>query len=179
MPITPLHASTLLFLYFKDRWRIDPLALVVSTTFIDLEPLYYILLGEPIDHRVWHGFTLALTIYPLLVTIGVYMTESLFEKRLWTIYKWVGFNPTRAKYPLLNIYLLSLLGGFSHIFLDMFAHREMFWVLYPFINGNPFYNWQAATIAEVTVIILSIYSLGCWLKSLQVAAVSAFPTTKK
>lgn len=178
MPITPLHASALLFLYFKDRWRIDPLALVVSTTFIDLEPLYYILLGEPLDHRVWHGFTLALTIYPLLITIGVYTVENLFENKLWAIYKLVGLNPTRVKYPPLNIYLLSLLGGFSHIFLDMFAHREMFWVLYPFINGNPFYNWQAAMIVEVAVIILSIYSLGCWLKSLEAATVSA-STTKK
>ncbi|MEM3729064.1 MAG: DUF4184 family protein [Candidatus Bathyarchaeia archaeon] len=167
MPITPLHTTTLLFLYFKDRRRIDPLALAISTTFIDLEPLYYIFLGEPLDHRVWHGFTLALALYPVLVTIGVYIAESLFENKLWTVYKWVGFNPVKAKYPLLNIYLLSLLGGFSHIFLDMFTHREMLWVLYPFANGNPFYNRQAAIIVEATVIILSIYSLWCWLKSIE------------
>lgn len=69
-----------LFLYFRDKQRIDPLALAVSTAVIDLEPLYYMVLGEPLDHRVWHGFTLALTIYPLLVALGVYMAERFFEK---------------------------------------------------------------------------------------------------
>jgi len=165
MPITPLHISALLFLYFKDKNRVDPLALAVSTTFIDIEPLYYILFGETLDHRVWHGFTLALTIYPILVTIGVYTTEHFFENKLLDVYRWARLKPVKAKYPPLNIYLLSLLGGFSHIFLDMFTHREMLWVLYPFASGNPFYTWQASIIVEATVIILSIYSLYHWLKN--------------
>jgi membrane-bound metal-dependent hydrolase YbcI (DUF457 family) len=154
-----------MFLYFKDKRRVDPLALAVSTTFIDLEPLYYILLGEPLDHRVWHGFTLTLTIYPVLVTIGVYVVERLFENKLLAAYKWAKLKPIKARYPLRNIYLLSLFGGFSHIFLDMFTHREMLWVLYPFANGNPFYIWQASIIVEIAVIVLSIYSLSCWLKN--------------
>lgn len=145
--------------------QIDPLALIVSTTFIDLEPLYYIVLGESLDHRIWHGLTLALTIYPVLVTLGVYMVERFFEGKLWTVYNWVGLNPMRAGYPLLNIYLLSFFGGFSHVFLDMFTHPEMLWVLYPFAEGNPFYNWHVSIVIEGVVIILSIYSLLCWLKS--------------
>ena len=164
MPYTPFHALSFMFLYFKDKGRIDPLALAVSTTFIDLEPLYYILLGEPLDHRVWHGFTLALTIYPILATIGVYVVERLFENKLLAFYKWARLKPLKARYPLRNIYLLSLFGGFSHIILDMFTHREMLWVLYPFMNGNPFYTWQASIIVEIVVIVLSIYSLNCWLK---------------
>jgi membrane-bound metal-dependent hydrolase YbcI (DUF457 family) len=164
VPYTPLHALSFMFLYFKDRRRIDPLALVVSTTFIDLEPLYYILLGEPLDHRIWHGFTLALTIYPIIVTIGVYIVERLFENKLLAAYKWARLKPVKAQYPLRNIYLLSLFGGFSHIVLDMFTHREMLWVLYPFASGNPFYMRQAFIIVETAVIALSIYSLNCWLK---------------
>lgn len=69
------------------------------------------------------------------------------------------------RYPLRNIYLLSLFGGFSHIALDMFTHPEMFWVLYPFASGNPFYTWQAAMAVDIAVIILSVYSLTCWLKN--------------
>lgn len=164
MPITPLHALAFLFLYFKDKRRFDPLALTVSTTFIDLEPLYYFLLGEQLDHRFWHGFTLALTIYPISVAVGVYVAESLFEDKLLAVYGRLGLNPVVAKYPFLNIYLLSLFGGFSHIFLDMFTHPYMFWVLYPFAGGNPFYNWWASIAVEVAVILLSIYSLSCWLK---------------
>jgi len=164
MPLTPFHALAFLFLYFRDKKRIDPLALTVSTTFIDIEPLYYIILGEPLDHRVWHGFTLALTIYPILTTVGVYIAERFFEKRLWAVYNWLRLKPIKVKYPLLNIYLLSLFGGFSHIFLDMFTHHEMFWVLYPFANGNPFYNRWASIAVKVAVILLCTYSLRCWLK---------------
>ena len=79
MPITPFHATAFLFLYFKDKQRVDPLALIISTTFIDLEPLYYIIQGEPLDHRVWHGFTLALTIYPILVTFAVYLMDAFLK----------------------------------------------------------------------------------------------------
>ncbi|MGB9684112.1 MAG: DUF4184 family protein [Candidatus Bathyarchaeales archaeon] len=164
MPITPLHLSAFIFLYFKDKRRIDPLALAVSTTSIDLEPLYYFLLGEPLDHRLWHGFTLALTIYPVLVAFGVYIAERLLETKLLAVYGRLVLNPVKAKYPFWNIYLLSLFGGFSHIFLDMFTHPEMFWVLYPFANGNPFYNRWASIAVEAVVILLSIYSLNCWLK---------------
>jgi hypothetical protein len=164
MPITPLHGLAFIFIYFKNKRRVDPLALMVSATFIDLEPLYYFLLGEPLDHRFWHGFTLALTVYPILLTFGVYVAERLFEGKLWTAYNMVRLNPVQVKYPLLNIYGLSLLGGFSHVFLDMFTHEKMPYVLYPFINGNPFYIGQASIIVEITVILLTIYSLNCWLK---------------
>jgi hypothetical protein len=33
------------------------------------------------------------------------------------------------------------------------------------MNGNPFYAWQASIIVEIVVIVLSIYSLNCWLKN--------------
>ncbi|MEM2440109.1 MAG: DUF4184 family protein [Candidatus Bathyarchaeia archaeon] len=165
MPLTPFHPPAFFFLYFRDKQRIDPSALAASTSLIDLEPLYYTILGEPLDHRVWHGFTLALTIYPILVAVGVYVAERVFEKRLWTLYNQLRLKPVKVRYPLRSIYLLSLFGGFSHISLDMFTHPEMFWVLYPFAFGNPFYAWQAAVAVEIAVVALSVYSLICWLKN--------------
>jgi len=75
-----------MFLHFKNKERIDLLALTVSATFIDLEPLYYWLIGEPLDHRIWHSFAASLTVYPILVAIGVYMVERMFEGRLWSTY---------------------------------------------------------------------------------------------
>ncbi|MCS7123923.1 MAG: DUF4184 family protein [Candidatus Bathyarchaeota archaeon] len=165
VPLTPFHPLAFLFLYFRDKKRIDPLALAVSTTFIDLESLYYIVLSEPLDHRLWHGFTLALTVYPILVALGVYLVERFFENWLLMVYGRVKLSPVKVRYPLWNIYLLSLLGGFSHVFLDMFTHPEMFWVLYPFIHGNPFYTWQAAIAVDITVVALSVYSLTRWRKN--------------
>lgn len=170
MPLTPFHALAFSFLYFRDKRRIDPLALAASTTFIDLEPLYYFILGEPLDHRILHGFTLALTIYPVLVALAVYFIEFRFDGKLWRIYNKLRLNPVRVRYPLWSIYLLSLFGGFSHIFLDMFTHDQMFWVLYPLAYGNPFYIWQASVVVEFAVIALSIYSLNCWLKGIPLKA---------
>jgi len=164
MPITPLHALAFMFLYFKNKRFVDPLALAVSTTLIDLEPLYYYLLGEPLTHRVLHGFTLALTAYPILTALGVYFAEHSFEVKLWAVYEMVQLNPVKVKYPLLNIYLISLFGGFSHVFLDAFTHEQMFWVLYPFTYGNSFYTGHMSIIMEITVILLTFYSLICWLK---------------
>jgi hypothetical protein len=159
MPITPLHALSLMFLYFKDTKRIDPLALSVSATFIDLEPLYYLLIGETLDHRIWHGFTLALTAYPILVTIGIYITERLFKEKLWTAYNFLRLKPKQVQYPLLTVYFCSLLGGFTHIFFDMFTHRDMPYVIYPLAYGNPFYLGNASIIIETLVIMLTAYSI--------------------
>ncbi|MEM3623579.1 MAG: DUF4184 family protein [Candidatus Bathyarchaeia archaeon] len=165
MPITPLHALSLMFLYFKDKKHIDPLALTVSATFVDLEPLYYLLVGEPLDHRIWHGFALALTAYPILVTMGVYVVERLFEKKLLAVYNALRLKPKQAQYPILTIYLCSLLGSFTHIFFDMFTHKDMPYVIYPLAYENPFYLGNAAIIVEIVVILLAAYSLFEWFKA--------------
>jgi len=80
MPVTPLHGLTLMFLYFKNKKRIDILALIVLSTFIDLEPLYFFIVGEPLNHRIWHSFAASLTVYPIFITIGVHMLERTFKK---------------------------------------------------------------------------------------------------
>lgn len=163
MPITPLHGLALVFLYFKDKRRFDPLALMVSATFIDLEPFYYLLIGEPLDHRIWHGFAFALTIYPILISFGVYFAEHFFKEKLWFIYSALRLKPNKVRYPLLTIYLVSLFGGFSHIFFDMFTHESMPYVIYPLADGNPFYVGRASIIVEIIVILLAIYSCWKWL----------------
>jgi len=164
MPVTPLHGLALMFLYFKGKRRVDPLALTVSAMFIDLEPLYYLLIGEPLDHRIWHGFAASLTVYPILITLGVYMVERFFERRLWSAYNFLRLKPYQVRYPLSTIYLCSLLGGVSHVFLDMFTHENMPYVIYPLADGNPFYIGHASIIVEITAVLLTIYSCWYWLR---------------
>ena len=108
MPLAPLHGLAVLFLYFKNKKRIDPLALLASATFIDLEPLYYLLIGEPLDHRIWHGFALTLTIYPVLIALTVYFVEHLFENKLWSAYNTLRLKPHQVKYSLLGIYIFAV-----------------------------------------------------------------------
>jgi len=164
MALTPFHTLAFMFLYFRNKRKVDPLALAVSTTFIDLETFYYFLLGDPLDHKLLHGFALALTVYPILVTLGVYAIERLFEERLWLAYGRLRLKPLQVRYPLWIIYLNSFLGGFSHIFLDMFTHKDMPYVIYPIAYGNPFYIGQASILVDAAVILLAIYSCLIWLK---------------
>lgn len=165
MPITPLHALSLMFLYFRDKRRIDPLALAVSSAFIDLEVAYYMLITEPLDHRLWHGFALALTVYPILTTLGVYAAERVFTSQLQSAYNKLRLNASQVQYPASTIYFCSLIGGFTHIFFDMFTHKDMPYVLYPIVYGNPFYLGTTAIIVEATVILLALYSCLEWLKA--------------
>ena len=164
MPVTPLHGLALLFLYFKDKKRIDPLALTASATFVDLEPLYYFLIGEPLTHRIWHGYALALTAYPLLITIGAYCVENFFGRKLYSAYSVLSLEPNLVKYPLRSIFFCSLVGGLSHIFFDMFTHEHMPYVIYPLAYGNSFYIGQASVVVEFAVIVLAGYSCLRWLK---------------
>ena len=166
MPLTPVHGLAVLFLYFKNKRGVDPLALVASATIVDLEPLYYILSGEFLNHHMmWHGYALTLTIYPILITLTVYVVERLFEKQLWSTYTALGFKPEKVRYSLLSVYLCCLIGGLSHIFFDMFTHKNMPYVVYPLFFGNPFYLGQASGIVEISVIALALYSVYCWYKN--------------
>jgi hypothetical protein len=174
MPLTPLHGLAVLFPYFKNKGGIDPLALLVSATIIDLEPVYYFLIGEPLDHRIWHGFALTLTIYPVLMGLIVYFVERLFENKLWSAYNALRLKPGQVKYSLLSIYLCCLVGGFSHVFFDMFTHESMPYLIYPLFFGNPFYIGQASGIVEVTVVALTIYSVFCWSKTQKLVSTERF-----
>jgi len=125
MLITLLHGLTSMFVYFKDRRRVDPLALIVSATFIDLEPLYYFLIGESLDHRIWHGFAISFTVYPVLIILGVFTIEHFFDGRLWSTYDSLRIKPYQVRYSPGRIYLSSLIGGVSHVFFDMLTHENM------------------------------------------------------
>jgi hypothetical protein len=118
-----------------------------------------LLIGETLDHRIWHGFALAITVYPILVTIGVYIVERL------SICNVLRLKPKQVQYPLLIVYFCSLLGGFTHVFFDMFTHKDMPYVIYPLAYGNPFYMGNASIIIEITVILLAAYSLLQWIKA--------------
>jgi hypothetical protein len=165
MPLPPVHGLVALLPYFKAKSVFDPLALVASAICVDLECPIYFFMGQQLDHQIWHGYALALTVYPLIVGLVVYSAEHLFENRLWSAYNKIGFKPTRVKYPPLNIYLCCLVGSFSHIFFDMFTHESMPYVIYPLTYGNPFYLGQASGIVEIITITLTILSVYLWWKN--------------
>ncbi len=165
MPLPPLHGLAILFLYLKKKRSVDPLPLVASATIVDLEPLYYALSGAALTHRMWHGFALTLIVIPIIICLVVYFVERFFENRLWSVYSALRFKPEKARYSLLSIYASCLIGGFSHVFFDMFTHEFMPYVVYPLVFGNPFYLGLASGLVELTVVALACYSVYLWLKN--------------
>jgi hypothetical protein len=166
MPLPPAHALSVFFLYFKGKRFIDPLALLMSATFVDLEPLYYILIGNSLDHQIWHGYLLLLTIYPLLITLAACIIERLLDGRLLSAYNALGLKPIKARYSLLIVYASCLVGSLSHIFFDMFTHETLPFVIYPFsVGSNPFYLAGFSGLVEGVVVVLALYSIFCWVNS--------------
>lgn len=164
MPITPLHALILLPLYFRYREKVDPLAITASAMLVDLEPLYHLLLNERPHHRVWHGLITSLTIYPIIIAIGVFIAERIIESELRSLYGFLWLRPVRVKYGLLNAYFCSLIGGASHVFLDALTHENMPYAVYPIAYGNPLYVEQVSVAVNVAVILMSLYSCMVWLR---------------
>jgi hypothetical protein len=165
IPSPPVHALAVLSPYFKQKKWVDPFALAASATAVDLESLVYFLIGEPLDHRVWHSFAFTLTIYPIFMGLGIYLVERFLEGKLLPAYDALRLKPARVRYPLSRIYVCCLIGGFSHVFFDMFTHENMPYILYPQLYGNPFYLGQARFIVEGVTVALSVYSLVLWWKT--------------
>jgi hypothetical protein len=165
MPLPPVHGFVALLPYFRSKMILDPLALVVSATFVDLESLFYVLIGQPLDHQMWHGYALALTVYPILVALFVISMERLLEGNVRSAYYTLGFKPTRIRYSSLTIYLCCLAGGFSHIFFDMFTHESLPYLLYPLGSGNPFFLGRLSGIMEITATSLAVLTVILWWKN--------------
>ena len=163
IPLTPIHILAIMPIYLRFKGRIDPLALLISSTFVDLEPLYLLLIGEPNDHGILHSY-FAILLFSVLIVFIVFFAERHYENRLWSVYGKLRLNPDRVKYPLLSVYLTFLVGGFSHIFFDMLTHKSLPYVFYPIALGNPFYLGQASIVVDAIVAFVAFGSVFWWLK---------------
>lgn len=150
-------------LYLGFKSKIDPLPLLISSTFVDIEPLYFLLIGEPNDHGILHSY-FTILLFSVLIVFILYFAERHYENKLWSVYSKLRLNPDRVKYPLLSVYLTFLVGGFSHMFFDMLTHKSLPYVLYPLTLGNPFYLGQASFVVDVIVAVVAFGSVFWWLK---------------
>ncbi len=133
---------------------------------MDIEPLYYVLIGDPLDHRIWHSYLMAVVVLPVIVSLAVFIVERHFQGELQSTYRFVKLKPTNA-YSLTAIYVNCVIGGFSHIFLDMFTHESMPFLMYPLLMGNPLYLGQTSLILEGVAVALAFFSLYFWWKESQ------------
>ena len=170
MPPTPLHFLSVAPLHFVKSGIFDITALLLSSTGIDLELLYLLLIGQPLYHGLWHSYFFALTIFPVAVSLVVFVAERKFTKRLKGTYKFFRFSPSKLKYSFKTIYFSSLVGGASHIFFDMWTHRASSYLLYPFVifdAENPFWTGEYEVVIYISVTLLSIWSIYFWIKRMR------------
>jgi hypothetical protein len=175
----PVHGLVALVPYFKNKAILDPLALVAGATFVDLESLVYILLGQPLNHQWFHGYLLVLTIYPVLVGLFVYSMERFLEGNVCSAYAILKFKAPRVRYPPLTIYLCCLAGGLSHLFLDMFTHQSLPYIIYPLQTGNPFYIGGYSGIVEAIALALAALSIFLWWKNAKTPQTPKPPLTQQ
>jgi hypothetical protein len=167
MPASPLHFLAVASLNYKWQERFDISALLFSSTMIDLEFLYYFFTGQPIYHGMLHSYFFALTIFPVVLSLFTYLIERSFDKAIQRVHRFFRFYPGRVKYPLAAIYISCLIGGFTHVFFDMWVHEASPYVLFPFLvfnSSNLFWIGEHAWLVHVGVGLLSLYTIYLWIK---------------
>lgn len=168
MPATPLHFLAIAPLHFKRPKAFDITALLCSSTLVDLELLYRLLTGEPMIHGLWHSYFFVLTIYPVLLSLIIYVGERRFNKTILGVYRFFRFYPKKVNYRFKTIYFCCLIGGASHIFFDMWVHENSPYVLFPFYNENPLWIGEWSIIILVLVSLLSFYTVFLWIRQIQI-----------
>jgi len=145
----------------------DPLALSISSTFVDIEVAWLYIAGAPFSHGYWHSLSVAATLYPVLVTALVIVIERRCPQQAAWLFRALRWRGGEQRHTTKSIYLCALLGGVSHIFIDMWTHPESSYILWPFAvaSPNPFYLGQWAFAVEVAVLLSSIYAALLWYKA--------------
>lgn len=162
MPATPLHFLSIAFLNLKRPERFDLVAFFFASGVIDLEPLHLYLTGVVPDHQIWHSYLFVTTVYLAFVSVAVWIAENKFEGVIKKIFSVSQVDASHVKHAPRVIVLSVLIGGVSHVFFDMFTHKEMPYVIFPLLYGNPFWlgSWQI--LIDSLVVALSLYSVWIW-----------------
>lgn len=166
MPANPFHFLAIAPLHFRRPENFDITALLFSSTSVDLELLYYFLTEKHMNHGLWHSYFFVLTIYPVVLSLIVYVTERKLDKTIFRVYRFFRFFPKKVRYSFKTIYLCCLIGGVSHIFFDMWTHETSPYILFPFYEENPFWIGEWSIIIIVLVSLLSLYTVLLWIRQM-------------
>ncbi len=129
MPFTPYHLGPALLFGLLLFPIVDITALLLSSVLVDVEPLYVIMFapGLPL-HGILHTY------------IGATGIAILNAVIVWSLRNWIhqilAIFKIDQNSSFIRIFGTSLLGTYSHIFLDSFIYPEMN-PLFP-LMGNPF-----------------------------------------
>ena len=159
MPFTPIHLGFAIFI-FSILPFVDPIALLIGTVIIDLEPIFYLITSIGQMHGIMHS------------TLGVIVFFIPTSFISWLSYKYLKLD---RYFPKFNIYVSlfsGILGLFSHIFFDAILYSEIMF-FYPFSNTNgTLYNLTSSSVVYLILGLMFligalILGLRCFLKHQQ------------
>lgn len=153
MPFTPYHFGPGLFLGVLLFPFIDFSTVIIASMFIDIEPIAVLMFGLPYPlHGFFHSYVGA-TILSCVLTGLIYP----FRKYLNALVSLFGLHQESS---LRHIFPASIIGTYSHVFLDSFLYSEMN-PLYPLI-GNPFLGMLSSGIVYSLCVQLGLLGLGLY-----------------
>ncbi|MFQ6136681.1 MAG: DUF4184 family protein [Candidatus Hydrothermarchaeales archaeon] len=130
MPFTLFHLGPALVIGLLANDHLDLPALLISTVFIDVEPLLNMLRSSPIWHGFLHSFFGA-------TVFGVFTAIILlpFKERSYEVMRMFKLEQHSS---LKKMLFGSLIGVYTHVSLDSF----LYWDIKPFYPSpeNPFYG---------------------------------------
>ena len=144
MPFTPFHLGPALLIGLLFFPFIDIIIICIASVIIDIEPAYYLfVLNKGPVHGIFHTYLMA-TVVAVILSIILYPIR-VYYLRILSIF---GLKQETSFRKML---VSSLIGTYSHVFLDMFLYPEMN-PLYP-LRGNPFlYALSPITVYGICVI---------------------------
>ncbi len=144
MPLTPIHIGFAVFVYSIFIF-LDPIALVLGTILIDLEPIMNMIFNIGKLHGKLHSLLgiVVLTFPIAAISCGCF--------RLFKLHRYI------KKFKWINSLISISLGLTSHIFFDGIVYSEMV-VLYPFSpkTGLLLDLWSAQTNILILMILLCV-----------------------
>jgi len=143
-------------------------ALLWSSTLVDFELLCFLLTGRPFYHGFWHSYIFVLTVYPVMLSLIIYMAERKFDKTLLDVYRFFRFYPREVRYSFKKVYISCLIGGVSHLFFDMWVHKTSPYILFPIHTVNHFWIGEWGNLIYIPVSVLSLYSVFLWIRQMKI-----------
>jgi hypothetical protein len=131
MPFTPYHFGPALLIGVLLIRFLDFSTIMIASVILDLEPLTVLMLNLPLPlHGFFHTY-LGATIIAVVLAVSLWPLRNYLN----TIMSFFGIH---QESNLRTIFLASISGTCSHVFLDSFLYVEMN-PFYP-LFGNPFLN---------------------------------------
>lgn len=133
MPFTPFHFGPGGLVHAAAPGKVSFLAFAGANVLVDIEPGYYMLIGQDPLHRFFHtwlGVTLVALATIALFAAGLRAAQLV---RLPDPFGWQGLR-------LGPVAVGAVLGAYSHVLLDSVMHADIR-PLSPFSQANPLYQW--------------------------------------